>query len=166
MKKYFIFLFLSLFLLFVAYISLLSNIAKETNEYDMSVMGEIRTYNLREDEYELIFDEEVLNLSNFKLKMALFSSSNCNIKKVYINYPYNVQEYFKDKEYISVTGNNLNYIIDLIREEYTNILKENNNYEDGYTDNNISINKVVIQSGAEVINKFKIKYPNVKIKSQ
>lgn len=132
----------------------------------MSVMGEIRTYNLREDEYELIFDKEVLNLSNFKLKMAIFTSSGCNIKKVYINYPYNVQEYFKDKEYISVTGNNLNYIIDLIKREYVNVLKENNSYEEGYTDNSISINKVVVQSGAEVIDKFKIKYPSVKIKSK
>lgn len=162
MKKYFIFI----FLLFVIYISLFFNITKEVDDYDMSVMSEIRTYNLREDEYELIFDEEILNLSNFKLKMALFSSSNCNIKKVYINYPYNVKEYFEDKEYISVTGNNLNYIIDLIKEEYTNTLKENNSYEEEYTDNNISINKIVVQSMAEVIDKFKMKYPKVKIKSE
>lgn len=164
MKKYFVFIFI--FLLFTINIILFLNISKDEYNIDMSVMGEIRTYNLREDEYELIFDEEILNLSNFKLKMALFTSSNCNIKKIYINYPYNVKEYFKGKEYISVTGNNLNYIIDLIKEEYTNVLKENNSYEEGYTDNNISINKVVIQSGAEVIDKFKIKYPKVKIKSE
>lgn len=161
MKKYLVFI----FLLFVIYLSLLFNITKEVDDYDMSVMGEIRTYNLREDEYELIFDNEILNLSNFKLKMALFTSSNCDIKKVYINYPYNIREYFKNKEYISVTGNNLNYIIDLIKEEYIDTLKKNNVY-DQLTDNNISINKVVVTGGVETIDKFKIKYPNVKIRVQ
>lgn len=162
MKKYFVFL----LLLFIVCISSFLNITKEVDDYDISVMGEIRTYNLREDEYELIFDDEILNLSNFKLKLALFSSSNSNIKKIYINYPYNVKEYFKNKEYISVTGNNLNYIIDLIKEEYINTLKESNSYEDVYIDNNISINRVVVQSMAETIDKFKIKYPKVKIKTQ
>lgn len=162
MKKYFIFL----FILFIIYASLFLSIIRKDNDYNISVMGEIRTYNLREDEYELIFDEEILNLSNFKLKMALFSSSSSSIKKVYINYPNNVKEYFENKKYISVTGNNLNYIIDLIKEKYINILKENNSYEDEYTNNNIIINKIIVESRAEVMDKFKIKYPNVKIKSQ
>ncbi len=160
MKKQFIFV-----LLFIVCLSSFLNIKKE--EYDMSVMGEIRTYNLREEEYEINFDEEILNLSNFKLKMALFSSVDSNIKRVYINYPYEFKEYSKNKEYISVTGNNLNYIIDLIKKEYTDILKENSNYKENYTyNNNISINKVAVQSTPEIIDKFKAKYPKVKIKSK
>ena len=158
MKKYFI---LFIYFIFICVICFYPNIKSEDD--DITVMNEIRTYNTAVNEYELVFDDEVLNLSNFKLKMAIFSSSECNIRKVYIYYANNVKEYFKDKEYISVTGNNLNYIIDLVREKYNNVLKENNVYEEGYTDNNISINKVVVQGDAEVINKFKMKYPNVKV---
>ena len=159
MKKYFI----SIIFVLLLYGFLSFNIVNSNKEEYIPVMSELRTYNLREEEYELTFDEEVLNLSNFKLKMALFSSLDCDIKKIYINYPNKVKEYFDGIEYISVTGNNLNDIVDIVRNKYISILKNNNLYDNEFVDNNISINKVIIQGGAEVMDRFRIKYPKVKI---
>ena len=42
--------------------------------------------------YELIFDNEMLNIRNFKLKLGLFTSYDYNITKVYINYNENIKE--------------------------------------------------------------------------
>ena len=157
MKKYLVCL-LSFLFLFYSY-----NELKRVEYEDLSVMSEIRTYNNIQNKYELIFDDEVLNLSNFKLKMANFSNNSSNIREIYLNYPNNLKDYFKDIKYISVTGNDLNEIIKIIKERYEEVLIKNNVYERGYTDNNISINKVILESNIQIVDKFKIKYPNVKI---
>lgn len=159
MKKYFI----SIISVLLIYGFFSFNIVNSNEEDNIPVMSELRTYNLREEEYELVFDNEPLNLTNFKLKMALFSSLDCDIRKIYINYSDKVKEYFVNKEYISVTGNNLNNIIDRVRNEYIGVLEANNLYDDEFIDNNISINKVIVQGGAEVIDRFRIKYPKVEI---
>lgn len=157
MKKYLVCL-LSFLFLFYSY-----NELKRVEYEDLSVMSEIRTYNNIQNKYELIFDDEVLNLSNFKLKMANFSNNSSNIREIYLNYPNNLKDYFKDIKYISVTGNDLNEIIKIIKEKYEEVLIKNNVYERGYTNNNISINKVILESNIQIVDKFKIKYPNVKI---
>lgn len=157
MKKYLVCL-LSFLFLFYSY-----NELKRVEYEDLSVMSEIRTYNNIQNKYELIFDDEVLNLSNFKLKMANFSNNSSNIREIYLNYPNNLKDYFKDIKYISVTGNDLNEIIKIIKERYEEVLIKNNVYERGYTNNNISINKVILESSIQIVDKFKIKYPNVKI---
>lgn len=160
MKKYIIFI----FLLISIYILLNFNIDKHIKD-DIPVMGDIRTYNLKEMEYELIFEDEILNLSNFKLKLATFISYNSKIKRIYIDYPNSVKEYFNSKEYFSFNDKNINEGIELIKAEYKNILEKNNLYQsiDNFSDNNIIINKVIVQSGAQAIEKFKSKYPNVKV---
>ncbi len=157
MKKYLVCL-LSFLFLFYSY-----NELKRVEYEDLSVMSEIRTYNNIQNKYELIFDDEVLNLSNFKLKMANFSNNSSNIREIYLNYPNNLKDYFKDIKYISVTGNDLNELIKIIKERYEEVLIKNNVYERGYTNNNISINKVILESSIQIVDKFKIKYPNVKI---
>ena len=157
MKKYLVCL-LSFLFLFYSY-----NELKRVEYEDLSVMSEIRTYNNIQNKYELIFDDEVLNLSNFKLKMANFSNNSSNIREIYLNYPNNLKDYFKDIKYISVTGNDLNELIKIIKERYEEVLIKNNVYERGYTNNNISINKVILESNIQIVDKFKIKYPNVKI---
>ena len=45
-----------------------------SDEYSMPAMADNRVYNTNNNEYELIFDNEILNLSNLKLKLATFTS--------------------------------------------------------------------------------------------
>lgn len=116
-------------------------------------------------EYNLNFDKEILNLENFKLKLATFTSYNYQIKKIYPSYDEKYKEYFKNKEYFIFNSTNLNDCIDNIREEYLNIIKKSNLEHDidSITDNYIIIKKVNIYTSEESINKFKIKYPTVTI---
>lgn len=157
MKK--IFLFLILFSLTLVNMELIIN-----NELDVkNVMKEVNISS-NESEYELDFGKENLNLANFKLKFANFTSYNYQIKKVYFDYSDTYSEYF-NKEYFTFIGNNLNEGIDNLREQYLLIIKENRLSDDidSITNNYISIKKVIIYTSEEAIYKFKIKYPNVKV---
>ena len=126
-----------------------------------TVMGNINNNN----HYELIFDNENLNLKNFKLKMACILSNEHNIKKVYLKYPERIKEYFNNKEYFSFDNSNFNDGIQRLKEEYNIVLKENYLYDE--LDNNISditIEKVEIYTSKDALTKFKEKYPNVIVK--
>lgn len=139
----------------------------KSEEYSMPVMSDNRVYNTNNNEYELIFDNEILNLSNLKLKLATFTSYESNIRKVYLDYPESIKEYFND-EYISYEGNNINNLKDVIENYYKDVLKNNNlyNYIDSYTENNVPIKKVVLTCDSKCIYVFRDKYPNVIVKKK
>ena len=116
--------------------------------------------------YELIFDNEMLNIRNFKLKLGLFTSYDYNITKVYINYNENIKEYFKDKEYFSFDSSNFNKGIENLKEEYNLVLKNNYLYKELDEDiNDVLIKKVEIYASEEAIIKFKNKYPLATIRN-
>ena len=69
----------------------------------------VMTYeNDNSSQYELLFDEELLNINNFKLKLGLFTKYDFRINKVYIKYKEKLKDYFKDKEYFSFDNSNIN----------------------------------------------------------
>ncbi len=149
MKKIFtVLIFLSL--IFIILESYMDNTIKIK-----SVMSEEIVSNTYSD-YDLIFDKEILNLSNFKLKLALFTSYQYQIKRIYFDYNYNKD--LNKKEYFSFIGNNLNEGIDNLREQYYLI---NNNKL--ITDNYIKIRKIRIYTVDKAIEIFKDKYPKVKV---
>lgn len=130
----------------------------------VSVMSDIEDINLESD-YDLTFEDENLNLSNFKLKFASFTSYNYQIKRVYFFLDIVDSEYFKNKEYFSFIGNNLNEGIDNLKSQYLLIIKNNNLHSDidNITNNYINIRKVRIYTSSKAIEEFKIKYPKVKV---
>ena len=146
-------------------ILLFSIFSFKENENDIPVMGDVRVYKLKDGEYMLNFEDEGLTLSNLKLKLAVFTSYKSIIKRIYINYPNNSKEYFNNKEYFSFNNEDINEGISKIKEEYIRILEENNAYNliENLSESNISINKVLVQTELEALDKFKNKYPNVKV---
>lgn len=158
--KYFISIIVILFILFSYNIE-----DKDNKEYNIPVMNEIRNYNDTYNEYTLIFDKENLNLYNLKLKLSLFNSNDNYIKKIYIKYSNRVEEYFKDKEYFSFYGKNLNEKIENLKNEYIEVLRKNNMFSDieNLSLNNIVIEKVEVVSDIKNIETFKYKYPLVNI---
>lgn len=157
MKKIFLFLFiLSLFIMNMElYINKDDNTKSVMYEYSDDV----------ESDYDLYFEDENLNLGNFKLKLATFTSYHYQIKRVYFKCDNNSKEYFKNKEYFSFIGNNLNEGIDNLKEQYILIVKENNLYNDfnEITNNYIKIRRVRIYTSPVAIKKFKSKYPKVRV---
>lgn len=130
-----------IFLIF--FLIVIINIPKE----DKMVFNEI----INTDHYELDFKEENLNIGNFKLKMATFTSYEYYIKRVYI----------KDK-YISFNNESFNIGIEKLKEEYIQILKDNHMYNELDKDINMTkIDKVEIYTQKAALNKFKEKYPKV-----
>ena len=91
------------------------------------VMSDI---NNNSNHYELIFNNENLNIGNFKLKLGLFTSYEYNITKVYIKYNDNVKEYFTNKEYFSFDSSNFNRGIEKLKNEYNLVLKQNYLYNE------------------------------------
>lgn len=158
MKKFLISSILIIILLF-------SIFSFKENENDIPVMGNVRVYKIKDGEYMLNFEDEGLTLSNLKLKLAVFTSYKSIIKRIYINYPNNSKEYFNNKEYFSFNNEDINEGISKIKEEYIRILEENNAYNliENLSESNISINKVLVQTELEALDKFKNKYPNVKV---
>lgn len=158
MKKFLISSILIIILLF-------SIFSFKENENDIPVMGDVRVYKIKDGEYMLNFEDEGLTLSNLKLKLAVFTSYKSIIKRIYINYPNNSKEYFNNKEYFSFNNEDINEGISKIKEEYIRILEENNAYNliENLSESNISINKVLVQTELEALDKFKNKYPNVKV---
>lgn len=151
MKKLFI------ILIFFLIISTMGN-----NNYDVTAMSINSNY----DDCELIFENENLNLRNIKLKLALFSNHDSYIKKVYIKYNMKVKDYF-DKEYFSFDNTDFNLGIEKIINEYNEVLKDNYVYDETLTDiNNIQIEKVILSTNKDILNKFIIKYPKVIINKQ
>ena len=144
MKKFVIFLIFFLFLI-VLY----------NKEESMYVMSEEKNENYK---YELDFSNENLNFNNFKLKLAVFTSYDFKITKVYIDYNDNIKDFF-NKDYFSFSSNNLTIGISRLKEEYSIIL--NNNYlydEDLY---NVRIRKIEIYTTTDALTIFKDKYPSV-----
>lgn len=158
MKKFLISSILIIILLFSIFLF-------KENENDIPVMGDVRVYKIKDGEYMLNFEDEGLTLSNLKLKLAVFTSYKSIIKRIYINYPNNSKEYFNKKEYFSFNNEDINEGISKIKEEYIRILEENNAYNliENLSESNISINKVLVQTELEALDKFKNKYPNVKV---
>lgn len=158
MKKFLISSILIIILLFSIFLF-------KENENDIPVMGDVRVYKIKDGEYMLNFEDEGLTLSNLKLKLAVFTSYKSIIKRIYINYPNNSKEYFNNKEYFSFNNEDINEGISKIKEEYIRILEENNAYNliENLSESNISINKVLVQTELEALDKFKNKYPNVKV---
>lgn len=132
------------------------------NSTQLTVMNEVN--NINGINYELIFDEENLNLRNIKLKLALFSNHDSYIKKIYIKYNNNVNDFF-DKEYFSFDNRNFSDGINKIIYEYNLVLKENYLYEELDKDiSNVKIDRVYLSTNKDVLDKFIKKYPNVVIK--
>lgn len=153
MKKFLI-LILLLFLTFISTINI-----TDDSQFVMSVDLDNSNY------YELIFDEELLNFRNFKLKLSFFSSYEYNITKVYIKYTENVKDYFKNKEYFSFDNTNFNIGIERLKKEYTKILKDNYLYTELDKDiNDVQIYKVDLYCDKDALTKLKIKFPKIKIK--
>ena len=127
------------------------------------VMYEI---NNTSNHYELIFDNDNLNIGNFKLKLGMFTSYDYNIMKVYVKYNENIKEYFKNKEYFSFDSSNFNIGIEKFKEEYNLVLKQNYLYNELDKDiNNVLIEKVELYTSKDALTKFKSKNPNVIVKS-
>lgn len=127
------------------------------------VMSDI---NNNSNHYELIFNNENLNIGNFKLKLGLFTSYEYNITKVYIKYNDNVKEYFTNKEYFSFDSSNFNNGIEKLKNEYNLVLKQNYLYNElDKNINDISIERVEIYTSEDALTKFKRKYPLVTIKN-
>ena len=119
---------------------------------------EIPVFNEYNNYYELDFKNENLDLGNFKLKMATFTSYEYNIKKVYINNSI--------KEYYSFNNESFNDGIESLKEEYIENLKENYMYNELDNDiNNTIISKVELYCEQDALTIFKKKYPKVIIKN-
>lgn len=115
--------------------------------------------------YELIFDEELLNFRNFKLKLGLFTSYEYNITKVYIKYPEYIDDILSDKEYYSFNSNNFNNGLEKFKNEYIELLKNKYLYNEIEKDiDETKIYKVEIYAEDSAIKRFKDKYPLVKVK--
>jgi len=148
-------IFIMIFFLFISFL-----IPKKDNS--KMVMANINNTNY----YRLIFNNENLNLGNFKLKIGLFTSYDTKIKKIYFKYNDNIKDYFKDKNYFSFDNSNFNIGIEKLKEEYNLVLKDNYLYNELDKDiNTVTIKMVELYTESEAINKFKQKYPNVKILS-
>ena len=152
MKK--ILIIFSIFFLFV-----ITNISD--NNESMTVMN---TENIQSNHYELIFDNELLNFRNFKLKIAPLTSYEYNITKVYINYSSVVEKYI-DKDYFLFDNTNLNIGINKLKEEYTKVLKDNYLYDELDKDiNDVMIKKVEVYAEEKAIKNLRLKYPKVIVK--
>lgn len=122
----------------------------------------VMTYeNDNSSQYELLFDEELLNINNFKLKLGLFTKYDFRINKVYIKYKEKLKDYFKDKEYFSFDNSNINNGIESLKNEYNVILKNNYLYDESVED--IVIEKVEVYADENSISELKKKYPLVKV---
>lgn len=127
------------------------------NDESMTVMN---TENIQSNHYELIFDNELLNFRNFKLKLASLTSYEYNITKVYINYTSDIK-----KEYFSFDNTNLNIGINKLKEEYTKVLKDNYLYDELDKDiNDVVIKKVEVYAEEKAIKNLRLKYPKVIVK--
>lgn len=123
------------------------------------VMSDI---NSKSNNYVLIFDKDILTFRNFKLKLGLFTSYEYKITKVYIKYPENIKEYFKNKEYFSFDNSNFNNGIQKMKEEYNLVLKENYLFDELDKDiNDVVIEMVELFCEEDALDKFKEKYPDV-----
>lgn len=148
MKK--ILIIFSIFFLFV-----ITNISD--NDESMTVMS---TQNIQSNHYELIFDNELLNFRNFKLKLASLTSYEYNITKVYINYTSDIK-----KEYFSFDNTNLNIGINKLKEEYIKVLKDNYLYDElDKNINDVVIKKVEVYAEEKAIKNLRLKYPKVIVK--
>ena len=131
------------------------------NNYSVTKVKAIEDFDNSNNHYELIFDNELLNFRNIKLKLGLFTSYNYKITKVYIKYPNNIKDKI-DKEYFSFDDVNFNKGVEELELEYANILKSKylfDELEKGIND--VQISKIEIYVENDGINKFKNKYPNV-----
>lgn len=153
MKKSLIIFFLIFFLLTTYF---------KTSNDSISVMS-INEY--EDNHYELIFEDELLNLRNFKLKIAPITSYEYNITKVYIKYSDNIKKYFSDKEYFSFDNSNINIGLEKLKEEYTNILRNNYLYDELDKDiNDVVISKIEVYMSEDALKKLRLKYPKVIIR--
>lgn len=144
---------LIIFLIF--FIVIITNI--KNNDESMTVMN---VENIQSNHYELIFDNELLNFRNFKLKLASLTSYEYNITKVYINYTSDIK-----KEYFSFDNTNLNIGINKLKEEYTKVLKDNYLYDELDKDiNDVVIKKVEVYAEEKAIKNLRLKYPKVIVK--
>lgn len=129
------------------------------NNKELMVMSNKNNDN---NHYELIFDNENLNLRNIKLKLGIFTSYEYNITRIYIKYNDNIKQYFTNKDYFSFDSSNFNKGIEKLIDEYNIVLKENYLYSELDKDiDSIIIDKVEIYCEEDAIDKFKAKYPNV-----
>lgn len=150
MKKTLIIFFFIFFLLTTCF---------KTSNDSISVMS-INEY--EDNHYELIFEDELLNLRNFKLKIAPITSYEYNITKVYIKYSDNIKKYFSDKEYFSFDNSNINIGLEKLKEEYTNTLKNNYLYDELDKDiNDVVISKIEVYMSEDALRKLRLKYPKV-----
>ena len=119
------------------------------------VMSDIENTN----HYELIFDDEILNFRNIKLKLGVFTSYDYNITKIYLKNNKNLKEYF------SFDSSNFNRGIEKLKYEYNLLLKENNLYDELDKDiDETIIERVEIYANEDALTKFEGKYPGVIIK--
>ena len=150
------------FLIIFFFIFIFSIMCFKNNDKSISVMN----FNEYEgNHYELIFENELLNFRNFKLKIAPITSYEYNITKVYIKYSENIKKYFKDKEYFSFNNSNINIGLDELKKEYTKILNDNYLYNELDKDiNDVVINKIDVYMSPDAVKKLRIKYPKIIIK--
>lgn len=150
MKKSLIIFFLSFLFLILCF---------KASDDSISVMS-INEY--EDNHYELIFEDELLNFRNFKLKIAPITSYEYNITKVYIKYSDNIKKYFSDKEYFSFDNSNINIGLYKLKEEYTNILKSNYLYDELDKDiNDVVISKIELYMSEDALKKLRLKFPKV-----
>ena len=147
MKK--IIIILTFFLIYILFVN------KKTDINPVMLYDDSSSY------YELLFDEELLNINNFKLKVGMFTKYDFKVTKVYIKYKEKLKDYFSDKEYFSFDSSNINKGIENLKEEYNLVLKRNYLYDEKIED--IVIEKVEVYSDDNTINIIKNKYPLVKI---
>ena len=139
----------------IFFLVIIANI--KNNDESMTVMN---VENIQSNHYELIFDNELLNFRNFKLKLASLTSYEYNITKVYINYTSDIK-----KEYFSFDNTNLNIGINKLKEEYTKVLKDNYLYDELDKDiNGVVIKKVEVYAEEKAIKNLRLKYPKVIVK--
>ena len=153
MKKLFISIFFLLFFILI----ILNN-----QKVSLPVMSETSDNN--NYYYELDFNNDILTIRNFKLKLGIFTSYDYYIKKIFIKYPNNIKEKLIDKKYFSFDNSNFNKGIERLRNEYIIMLKNKYLYDELEKDiDNTVIEKVHLYCTKDALIKFRNKYPNVKI---
>ena len=156
MKKIFFYIFLFI----IMFISL-----NNLNNADQEVMGEIKVYNDNEQNYELLFKDEILNISNFKIKLSMFDDNENYISKVYIKVPNKISDYLGEECILFMHGNNINEKIENLKKDYIDLIRENYlfNELEKFDSNNIEIYKVEVSGNYKTINKFKSKFDKVRV---
>ena len=142
-------------IIFLIFFLLLFNI--NFNYEDTPVMSSKDIFN----DYVLTFTNDKLNFANIKLKLALFSNHESYIKRVYIKYNNKVRDYFYRK-YFSFDSMDFSTGILKLKEQYNLVLQKNYLYDEldkGIAE--VEINKVVVSTNHEILNKFVDKYPDV-----